>query len=384
MIQRLTLTGFLYLATGTLFIFAQSRRDTFLKVADFAIHFDYNSAQLTDSAVGRIDHMLDSLSKFKDKIFILSAHTSQSGSTAYNQRLSEKRLEEVRRVLIDKGIDSTHVEGLAYGKERPLVKGKNEENQAVNRRVEIEVRRRFMLTTLQGRIQKDSGEMLSQVWVRGSNRFFRDSVLAMTNGDFSMAVPDFMPLTLSTFVPGYAVDVVNTMVDSKKNQTTATIPLIPLRAGQAIYFHSIQFYGNKNIVLPKSMEALENLGIQLIRNRDYCFEIQGHVNAPGVPASQVMTYMDLSKARAGRVYEWLKQKGMDAQRMLAAGYGHLKMLYPNAREEQLQEKNRRVEIHIIDCKEMTTRRQDFNEAEFLRLSALPLYSDFRVNAEQQR
>ena len=86
------------------------------------------------------------------------------------------------------------------------------------------------------------------------------------------------------------------------------------------------------------MEALENLGIQLIRNRDYCFEIQGHVNAPGVPASQVMSYMDLSKSRAGKVYEWLKQKGMDAQRILPAGYGHLKMLYPNAKEEQLQEK----------------------------------------------
>ena len=55
-----------------------------------------------------------------------------------------------------------------------------------------------------------------------------------------MEVPDFMPLTLyPPFVPGYAVDVVNTMVDSKK-QTTATIPLIPLRAGQAIYsFHPV-------------------------------------------------------------------------------------------------------------------------------------------------
>ena len=384
MIQRLTLTGFLYLATGTLFIFAQSRRDTFLKVADFAMHFDYNSSQLSDSAVMRIDHMLDSLSKFKDKIFILSAHTSQSGSTAYNQRLSEKRLEEVRRALIGKGIDSTHIEGLAYGKERPIVKGKSEENQAVNRRVEVEVRRRFLLTTLQGRIQSDSSSLLEPVWVKGSNRFFRDSVLAKSNGDFSMEVPDFMPLTLSTFVPGYAVDVVNTMVDSKKKQTTATIPLIPLRAGQAIYFHSIQFYGNKNIVLPKSMEALENLGIQLIRNRDYCFEIQGHVNAPGVPASQVMTYMDLSKSRAGKVYEWLKQKGMEAQRILPAGYGHLKMLYPNAKEEQLQEKNRRVEIHVIDCNELAKRRQDFNEEEYQRLATLPLYNDFRVNAEQHR
>ena len=58
---------------------------------------------------------------------------------------------------------------------------------------------------------------------------------------------------------------------------------------------------------------------------------------------QVMSYMDLSKSRAGKVYEWLKQKGMDAQRILPAGYGHLKMLYPNAKEEQLQEKkNRRV------------------------------------------
>lgn len=75
---------------------------------------------------------------------------------------------------------------------------------------------------------------------------------------------------------------------------------------------------------------------------------------------------------------------MDAQRILPAGYGHLKMLYPNAKEEQLQEKNRRVEIHVIDCNELARRRQDFNEEEYQRLASLPLYNDFRVNAEQHR
>ncbi|MBK8110597.1 MAG: OmpA family protein [Saprospiraceae bacterium] len=80
------------------------------------------------------------------------------------------------------------------------------------------------------------------------------------------------------------------------------------------------------------------MGIQLIRNPDYCFEIQGHVNAPGVPASQVMTYMDLSKSRAGRVYQWLIDKGMKADRMIPVGYGHLQMLFPNSRDEASQEK----------------------------------------------
>ena len=122
MIQRLTLTGFLYLATGTL-LFSPSREETlFLKVADFALHFDYNSSQLSDSAVMRIDHMLDSLSKYKDKIFILSAHTSQSGSVAYNQRLSEKGWSRYGLPWWVKGIDSTNIEGLAFGKERPIVK----------------------------------------------------------------------------------------------------------------------------------------------------------------------------------------------------------------------------------------------------------------------
>ena len=87
------------------------------------------------------------------------------------------------------------------------------------------------------------------------------------------------------------------------------------------------------------MEALENLGIQLIRNRDYgILESLGPCQCTRCAASQVMSYMDLSKSRAGKVYEWLKQKGHGRPTHPSAGYGHLKMLYPNAKEEQLQEK----------------------------------------------
>ncbi len=375
--------SFLLCLTGSSFLFGQSHRDTLLSIGKFAVHFDYNASVLPDSHALSLQLLVDSLSKYKEKIFILSAHTSQSGSAAYNQQLSEKRLEHVRKLLIEKGIDSTRIEGLAFGKEKPIVKGKKEEDQAVNRRVEIEVKRKFLLTQLNGSIQVDSGAFANAVWIKGSNRFFQDSVLSQTDGKFSMWVPDFLPITLSTFVPGYAADVVNFLVDSKKKNTTVVIPMIALRPGKPIYFHSVQFYGNKNIILPKSMEALENLGIQLLKNHSYCFELQGHVNAPGVPASMAWQYMDLSKARAGRVYEWLKNKGMQPERILPAGYGHLKMLYPNAHEESLQQKNRRVEVHVLDCTELAKRRMEFNEEEYLQLTALPLYSDFR-GSEQVR
>lgn len=321
------------------------------------------------------------MARFKHKRFELYAHTSLSGSREYNQRLSEKRLNCVKNYLISKGIDSAVVVGQALGKTRPLDIKDSDLAETLNRRVEVKIYKRFALTPLKGKIIVDDGELDHPVWIKGDNKYFADSVLSEKDGSFVMMVPDLLPITLTTFVRGYAADLKTIMVNAQKERPTASLQMLPLKNGSSISFHSVQFHGNKNVFLPKSMEGLENMGIQLIRNPDYCFEIQGHVNAPGVPASQVMTYMDLSKSRAGRVYQWLIDRGMKAERLIPAGYGHLKMLYPNARDEASQEKNRRVEVHVLDCEEVKKLRQQFSEAEFLQLANLPLYNDLNVPSE---
>ena len=373
--------GLLAILLWPALLLAQSGRDTFFPVSTVTVLFEHNAYESSDTSVLQLQHVLDSLERFKHKRFELYAHTSLSGSREYNQRLSEKRMAWVHTYLVSKGIDSTTIVGRALGKTKPLDIKDVDLAETLNRRVEVKIYKRFALTTLEGKIMLNEGVLNQPVWIKGENKYFADSVLSQRDGSFTMLVPDLLPITLTTFVKGYAADLKTLMVNTRKERPTVTLQMLPLKKGASISFHSVQFYGNKNVFLPKSMEGLENMGIQLIRNPDYCFEIQGHVNAPGVPASQVMTYMDLSKSRAGRVYQWLIDKGMEAERMIPVGYGHLQMLFPNSRDEASQEKNRRVEVHVLDCAEVSKMRKNFSEEEFIRLANLPLYNDLNVPSE---
>jgi flagellar motor protein MotB len=55
----------------------------------------------------------------------------------------------------------------------------------------------------------------------------------------------------------------------------------------------------------------------------------------------------LSEARAGIVFKYLKENGIDSTRMTKVGYGNHNMLYPNAKDEFESMMNRRVEIMVL-------------------------------------
>ena len=54
-----------------------------------------------------------------------------------NLELSNKRVNQVMKYLIDKGIDKKRIGGKGYGSERPLVNKNSLESRKMNRRVEI-------------------------------------------------------------------------------------------------------------------------------------------------------------------------------------------------------------------------------------------------------
>jgi OOP family OmpA-OmpF porin len=69
----------------------------------------------------------------------LEGHTDSVGSVEYNQRLSERRANAVRQYLIEKGIASSRIRVVGYGKLRPIADNKTDDGRAINRRVEFEV-----------------------------------------------------------------------------------------------------------------------------------------------------------------------------------------------------------------------------------------------------
>jgi outer membrane protein OmpA-like peptidoglycan-associated protein len=102
------------------------------------INFEYNSAALTPKAEPQLNSLGEALTSndLKGSIVMLGGHTDAKGGDGYNQGLSERRAETVKRFLIEKyKIPSTDLVTAGYGKNG--LKNPTDPFAAENRRVEI-------------------------------------------------------------------------------------------------------------------------------------------------------------------------------------------------------------------------------------------------------
>jgi outer membrane protein OmpA-like peptidoglycan-associated protein len=105
---------------------------------DLEITFDYNSATISRKAVPAVTALGKALTNpdLKGTTFVLAGHTDAKGGDAYNQDLSERRADSLKKYLMEKyGIAAADLVTVGYGK----TKLKNADNPAAdeNRRVQI-------------------------------------------------------------------------------------------------------------------------------------------------------------------------------------------------------------------------------------------------------
>jgi OmpA-OmpF porin, OOP family len=74
-----------------------------------------------------------------DAVISVAGHTDSRESAEYNMRLSEKRADFVIDYLKKKGMTSSHIEKLFFGKSKPVADNMTAAGRALNRRVEIKV-----------------------------------------------------------------------------------------------------------------------------------------------------------------------------------------------------------------------------------------------------
>jgi len=86
---------------------------------DLEVNFDYNSDHIGSKASSQVTALGEALSssELKGGTFILAGHTDAKGSDTYNQGLSERRAEAVKRFLSEKyGLDASNLVTVGYGK----------------------------------------------------------------------------------------------------------------------------------------------------------------------------------------------------------------------------------------------------------------------------
>jgi outer membrane protein OmpA-like peptidoglycan-associated protein len=105
---------------------------------DLEIQFDYNSAAIRTSSMPAVQELGEALSNagLKGSTFVVAGHTDAIGGEAYNQDLSERRADTIKKYLTDKyGIAGANLVTVGYGKTKP--KDPNAPMDPVNRRVQV-------------------------------------------------------------------------------------------------------------------------------------------------------------------------------------------------------------------------------------------------------
>jgi outer membrane protein OmpA-like peptidoglycan-associated protein len=105
---------------------------------DLEINFDFNSALIRPSSMPSVQALGQALSdpKLKGSTFIVAGHTDGVGGDAFNQDLSERRADTIKRYLVDNyRVPSGDLVAVGYGKTK--LKNSQDPTDAINRRVQV-------------------------------------------------------------------------------------------------------------------------------------------------------------------------------------------------------------------------------------------------------
>lgn len=105
---------------------------------DLEINFDYNSDRISARSLPSVQALGRALAnpELKGSTFIVAGHTDAAGSDTYNQNLSERRADSIKRYLVEKsGIPAADLVTVGYGKTK--LKDPANPLSEVNRRVQV-------------------------------------------------------------------------------------------------------------------------------------------------------------------------------------------------------------------------------------------------------
>ena len=273
-------------------VFAQRETDT------FRLFFDLGVPRLNPVTEKKIDLLI-----YNDKIIngsniMIVGYADFLGTEKFNKNLSMKRAENVKDYLVKYGINANDIK---------LCEGKGE-------------------IVRQGTVDK------------GGIPTDRRVDIVVNNVTMKKTVVKPKPAK-----PGSEkVNLVN-MDEIKK-----------LKPGSIFLLKNVYFPADRHVIKPESRETLEKLFIVLRDNPGLKISIEGHVCciSPDAPdALDVDTYeATLSLNRAKAIYNYLVAKGIDASRLKYEGFGKRRPVVVYEKTEEDAEKNRRVEIRILDNK----------------------------------
>lgn len=256
------------------------------------VHFEFNRSHITAQAASSLDTFIQAIQSRQPQHIQLYGHCDFRGTDDYNDSLSQMRIYAVKEYLTGKGIVADlFQQDVPYGERKPLAAGNSDQARAINRRVEIIIEYAAIAEAVTAPKPKVEKQTLAQI--------FKDTAL---------------------------------------------------KTGINLVLENLNFIGGRHQLLPESFGVLDELLRALQENPTVKIEIQGYVcctfGSLDGPDLELGTN-DLSVQRAKAIYNFLTEKGINADRLSYNGYGGSKKIFPYEENEYQRSRNRRVELKII-------------------------------------
>lgn len=104
------------------------------------ILFAIDSAAVRPGLRADLQVLAGSLQRYPGSTVQVVGHTDNTGTSAYNQDLSERRAVAVSSVLIGAGVEAGRIRSFGLGEDQPIATNLTPEGRAQNRRVDITIR----------------------------------------------------------------------------------------------------------------------------------------------------------------------------------------------------------------------------------------------------
>ncbi len=99
--------------------------------------FQTDRARLNQDGLSTARKLAKVLAENPQRSVLIEGFTDSTGSTAHNQRLSERRATSVRQTLQEMGVNRSRIAIRGFGEAYPIASNETSEDRQLNRRVEI-------------------------------------------------------------------------------------------------------------------------------------------------------------------------------------------------------------------------------------------------------
>lgn len=106
---------------------------------EFNALFKNDSKTLNAKAKANLDEYIEFMKANPNSTVTVTGHADIKGKAAYNQKLSEKRAEEIKSYLTSNGIEANRIKTQGKGFNNPIADNATKEGRAQNRRAELTI-----------------------------------------------------------------------------------------------------------------------------------------------------------------------------------------------------------------------------------------------------